>query len=412
MDILTRIYVLVNPKNDEIFCVGRTHLSLKLRLKSHFRDARHDASPRALKIAEIVSDGVKPEIAQVALLVNASQRQINECEQAWIDFYRLTCKLTNVNLATSGGKGAITRTKYDWTAEILSRLGKEPDTCIAKDTGFPVHTVGYKRQVLGIPAYNIKTIWTSEILSRLGKQTDISLAIELKCGVGTVGAKRKELGITKYQMPVKKGEDYGKHLPDWVLEQIGTMSDAALASLAGVSPYRITTARKKLEIVSYAELAEHPTRFNSQDVKPTLFPENMIHLLGTMPDTQLASHLELGRKVVRLARLKRNIPAFCGLTPEQRLPESVVSRMGKVSDKTLARELGRAKREVTKMRRKLGIKAFEKKSCYETVEVVNRLGKECDAYIARDLNCHPTSIKQLRTKLGIPRFARKMRNLK
>jgi len=98
----------------------------------------------------MLKDGVKPVIAEIARVENASLEEAEEAEQVWIDYLSIANTLLNVKPAAAGGIGNGNGVRYNWTPEILARLGTASDYDIARDTGISVNAVMDKRQSLGI----------------------------------------------------------------------------------------------------------------------------------------------------------------------------------------------------------------------------------------------------------------------
>lgn len=79
-------------------------------------------------------------------------------------------------------------------------------------------------------------------------------------------------------------------------------------------------------------------------------------LLGTLPDSDVAEHLDLSASTVRLKRISLGIPP-CGFrhrsvgiwTPK------VLARLGKESSGTIARDIGVSRQRVDQKREELGI---------------------------------------------------------
>lgn len=68
------------------------------------------------------------------------------------------------------------RTEWRWDRKTLARLGKEPDTWIAWDTGMGFRTVRAKRQALGIPPCGLRRLWTPDEEALLGTAPDAEIA--------------------------------------------------------------------------------------------------------------------------------------------------------------------------------------------------------------------------------------------
>ena len=212
MNIVTKIYGLVNPVSGEIFYLGCTSRSLHQRLIDHKTDSRKKNTPKARYIKWIQWMGLQPEITELDTLINATAEEIREKEQAYIDFYGLTRDLANS--ATSAYVGCGQNNTVEWPEHIVKKLGTIPDWEIAKEISCARKTVNNMRVKLGIP----------------------------KCG------NREEFR----KMPIVAG--WNKiTLPQSIIDKMGSMPDYKLAELAGVSKSVIARNRRALGIESYAQ---------------------------------------------------------------------------------------------------------------------------------------------------------------
>lgn len=152
MKSLTYIYGLVDPRDDQVFYVGKTSCSLSARLKGHSYESKKRRSPKERWFADAAEAGFKPLIVELARLENPTFEEWKAAEQAWIDFYGLTSPLTNTGV---GGQGSsIGLGKIDWTPELDSLLGQLPDVELAEQIGCKHQTVWYRRVNHGIPPFD------------------------------------------------------------------------------------------------------------------------------------------------------------------------------------------------------------------------------------------------------------------
>jgi hypothetical protein len=93
------------------------------------------------------------------------------------------------------GLGPPSRTEWRWDRKTLARLGKEPDTWIAWDTGMGFRTVRAKRQALGIAPCGLLRRWTPKEDALLGTASDGVIAKRIDRTRGAVYARRSRLGI-------------------------------------------------------------------------------------------------------------------------------------------------------------------------------------------------------------------------
>lgn len=87
------------------------------------------------------------------------------------------------------------RTEWLWDRKTLARLGKEPDTWIAWETGMGFRTVRAKREALGIAPCGILRRWTPKEDALLGTASDGVIAKRIGRTRGAVYARRLRLGI-------------------------------------------------------------------------------------------------------------------------------------------------------------------------------------------------------------------------
>jgi hypothetical protein len=87
------------------------------------------------------------------------------------------------------------RTEWRWSRKILARLGREPDTRIARDTGIGFRTVRAKREALGIAPFRIWQPWRPEEEALLGTGPDQEIAEQLGRSRTAVQFRRVKLGI-------------------------------------------------------------------------------------------------------------------------------------------------------------------------------------------------------------------------
>ena len=115
--LLARIYVLVDPRDEEIRYVGWTIRTLPQRLRSHLRDKYPGHKTRWVQMLRRL--GLKPRIdliQEVPLLDWAA------AERYWIGYFRsMGCRLTN---STDGGEGRLGHHPTPSVIEILSRKAK------------------------------------------------------------------------------------------------------------------------------------------------------------------------------------------------------------------------------------------------------------------------------------------------
>ena len=83
-----------------------------------------------------------------------------------------------------------------WTPELIARLGKEPDSGIARSMGASPSAVCMKRRELKIPKFaKVRFNWTVTRTKMLGKKSDRRVAESLGIPLKMVTKKRVKLGI-------------------------------------------------------------------------------------------------------------------------------------------------------------------------------------------------------------------------
>lgn len=103
-DIMVKIYVLKDPRNNSVRYVGATVATLKKRLTGHIWDARHLTGTRKINwIKQLLELGLKPIIE----LIEETEDWIIR-EKYWVAYYKQRTELVN---ATSGGEGVFRKDK-------------------------------------------------------------------------------------------------------------------------------------------------------------------------------------------------------------------------------------------------------------------------------------------------------------
>lgn len=97
---VTRIYVLRDPRNNEIRYVGKTVAPLKKRLSSHLHDSKTKKSHRGRWIASLTKIDLAPVIEEI----EQAGENWAERERFWIAFYRTS--IPNLTNECDGGEGA------------------------------------------------------------------------------------------------------------------------------------------------------------------------------------------------------------------------------------------------------------------------------------------------------------------
>ena len=113
------IYILKDPRNEEVRYVGKTSRGLNKRFGQHMRDKKKNH--RCNWIQSLKKEGLKPILELIETVV--ADGDWAEREKYWIEYYRkLSVNLTN---QTDGGEGVVGRVVSEETREKIrqSNLG-------------------------------------------------------------------------------------------------------------------------------------------------------------------------------------------------------------------------------------------------------------------------------------------------
>jgi hypothetical protein len=114
------IYKLIDPRDNSVKYIGRTHKPLKKRLDGHLADARRGSKSHRCKwIRKLLSKGLIPSIEA---LENVAWDKGSEREQYWIAWYGRK----NLVNGTDGGEGTLglSVSKETRAKQSLSHAGK------------------------------------------------------------------------------------------------------------------------------------------------------------------------------------------------------------------------------------------------------------------------------------------------
>jgi hypothetical protein len=335
----TYVYVLVDPVNQSVFYVGRTSRLLKERLKGHLADARRKKkNKRSCRVAEILEAGYLPEIVEIAELKNASREQAIALEQAWIDFYSLTCDLTNQTGASIGTHGIVS--SYTWGKEVLDELGKKSDYAIAKKIGCSRPTISNLRRSMGIPTY--KEDYLDEMYLQLGVVSDGDVAKQFNLPRSTVKYIRDSLKIPAYT------GCYFQWKPEHI-EMLGVFSDGIVAEKIGC--HHDTVFAKRVELgIAPCKSSGWKRR---KDIKVKL--EDISDKIGRESDTAIARDLNVCNSIVSKLRREAGIPT-CPVS-KIKWTEENIKILGTMPDQDAAKIIGCHSYSVHLKRKEMGIPA-------------------------------------------------------
>lgn len=187
--------------------------------------------------------------------------------------------------------------RIDWTLWD-SLLGAMHDADLAAKIGCSWMSVYKRRQHLGIAAHKARVDW-GQYDAQLGAVPDHILAKRIGCTQACVFDRRTSRGIPPYR-PQASYVDWSR----WD-HKLGTMSDKALAKLIGCGHVAVFNRRRLLGILPYRRWPNgvaHSRR--------TSLLQGLEALLGTMPDAALARMVGLSRQRVSALRASRNIPRY------------------------------------------------------------------------------------------------------
>jgi hypothetical protein len=260
---LTYIYGLVDPRDGQVFYVGKTSTTLHRRLNQHFA---HRWKPTAVAraIARLWAEGQRSQIIELARLENPTFTEWKLAEQSWIDFYSLTRALTNTGSGGQGGDSSSKALAYEWTPEMDGLLGTQSDGDLGKLFCFSRKTVGNRRELLGVPRFIASSKCLPEsAIALLGVEPNHVIAKRFGVSRHLVRRERERLDIPPHPSGPRPGQPSPrrKQLPQWVHEKMGTMPDYQLANLVGVSQWAIQSRRQAAGILTYAEQTGNDGRF-------------------------------------------------------------------------------------------------------------------------------------------------------
>ena len=123
---------------------------------------------------------------------------------------------------------------------VLLRLGREPDTVIARSSGLGVATVSRLRRARKIPPLRPVVRLTDEIIEKLGTRPDSMIARHHKVSRTTVHRWRRERSIGRYRPDITP-----------YLGRLGREADLGIADELGVSAEFVRGERIRRKIPPY-----------------------------------------------------------------------------------------------------------------------------------------------------------------
>ncbi len=202
---MNKIYALLDPLSNKVAYVGKTRVSLALRLSQHITLAttRNIQRKVCTWIRQLAAQSLRPCIQ---LLEECSDQAAASAEKRWYNFFQSKGEAEQ-NTHTPGAGTSYTRRIVNWSL-YDHLLGLHTDEHIATLIGVTRKAVTYRRNVLGVKAK-----------SRIGAGSGI---------------------------PHKKPQK--TQLIPSIIVLLGTMSDPALAKIAGTNKHVIKLARRRRAI--------------------------------------------------------------------------------------------------------------------------------------------------------------------
>jgi hypothetical protein len=109
--VMSQVYVLIDPRTDEVRYVGRTAMGLSIRLAQHCELGRPGQEKKQKWVKELLDEGLQPVIQSVALVAPKDEAA---AEWHWITYYKESgCNLLNNGVAERPVKAHLTvRLRY------------------------------------------------------------------------------------------------------------------------------------------------------------------------------------------------------------------------------------------------------------------------------------------------------------
>ena len=141
-----------------------------------------------------------------------------------------------------------------------------------------------------------------------------------------------------------------------------------------------------------------------------VWPARLAHRLGKIPDRKLADLAGIHRRTVAAERKRRGIPPLHPRRPRVEWSRDMIALLGTETDREVAARLDLSVSSVVKMRLELGIPAAQPQPNHRPPghpwkpEEIALLGRMTDAKAARRIGIHPQAARRTRRILGIPPF--------
>lgn len=304
--------------------------------------------------------------------------------------------------------------------EMRSMLGKKTDRQIAAEFGISRFTVQAERYKLGIKNHRSpdgsRVQYDDEFIATLGKIPDFECAKKFGYSNSSVARIRKKLGIRPCKAPRKPRQPRSieqkprkpykprdpnkprkkKEYPEELVNMLGKVPDKEIAKKFGYSSAGIALIRKNMGIPSLCA-----TRF------PEEKREEAMLLFGKLTDREIAEKLEI--PIVSVAHFRRKLK----IDPATYSPikdadkNMILDLLGRVSDLKIAKKTGYSTYTIKKFREQNNINPF-KKSILERFppnqrkKLLSMLGKVHDRVIAEKFNIGNEAVRRIRQKMNVP----------
>ena len=241
----------------------------------------------------------------------------------------------------------------NYPQDLIKMLGKAPDTVIAEKFGYSRAGICFIRKNLGIKSFTQNRISPEKkekMLPLLGKEPDKVIAEKFGIPCSYVKQYRKKLGIKISNASIKKEDE------SMILDLLGKTSDLSIAKKTGYSIYTIIKFRKEQNIEPFSK--NKLDRLTPKDRK------KLLSMIGKNHDKIIAEKFDISSEAVRRIRIKMNIPA---LREEKNLEDTIkqnkdlIALLGTMTDKNVADKTGISIQVIGKIRRKLNIPSFDKR---------------------------------------------------
>lgn len=251
-------------------------------------------------------------------------------------------------------------------------------------------------------------LWNAENIALLGTMPDEELAANLgvkgasvwearvKRQIDAFGTKKSSIPVAPPAPPKRNGK-----ILVWdeaSLAALGVFSDLALSLAWGIGKSTIRVKRATLGIAPIIAKTEFAWS-----------PENQA-LVGTMSDRELARRLKITDTIARNKRIRMGIGANPNRPRKNVFTSEAIEKLGKISDKELAADLGVSVTTVSLKRRELGIPISTKKVLW-TPSTLALLGQMPDLKLAEKLGTYYLAVRKKRESLAIPRYTSGLVNI-